>query len=166
MKSKMMRTPHVVVLAAVATLNLLVACEPDRHEKVGGSDEMAIMTVIDELTDAYVARDWNEFAGHFTDDGVWMPPGLAPLSGKDEWWSFVQQWWDSSEIRDMGVTTEELVVIGSWAIERHTEFQVVVFGDDSEPVSLYFKGIWIFRRQDDGTWKIAQYIWNETVPAA
>ena len=121
----MMRTRHVVVLAAVATLNLLVACEPDRHEKVDGSDEMAIKAVIDELTDAYVARDWNEFAGHFTDDGVWMPPGLAPLSGEDEWWSFVQPWWDSSEIRDMVVTTEEIVGNGSGEIERQTDVHVV-----------------------------------------
>ena len=50
-----MRTPHFVVLAAVAMLNSLVACEPDRHEKVGVSDETAIKAVIDELTDAYVA---------------------------------------------------------------------------------------------------------------
>ena len=64
----------------------------------------------------------------------------------------------------VGVTTDELVVTGDWAIERHTEFQVSTFGDSAEPVSLYFKGVWIFRRQDDGSWKIARYIWNENIP--
>jgi len=62
---------------------------------------------------------------------------------------------------DLGVTTEELVVINDWAIERHTEYQVTTFGESAEPASLYFKGIWIFRRQEDGSWKISQYIWNE-----
>ena len=161
-----MRIPSLSILAVLATLNLLVGCETDHRKTIIDTDEKAIETVIGELTDAYAARDWDAFAAYFTDDGIWMPPGLAPLGGEDAWWSFAQQWWNSSTVLDIGVTTEELVVIGDWAIERHSEFQVSTFGDSAEPVSLYFKGIWIFRRQDDGSWKIARYIWNENIPPA
>lgn len=159
-----MQNLRLLVLVAISTLTLLVACEPDRRVENVDADEAAIRTAIQEMTDAYAARDWSAFAGYFTDDGVWMPPGLAPLKGEDAWWSFVQEWWDSSEVRDIGVTTEELVVVGDWAIERHAEFQVVTLGESSEPVSMYFKGIWIFRRQGDGSWKVAHYIWNENIP--
>jgi uncharacterized protein (TIGR02246 family) len=158
-----MRNRSLFILAVVATLELLVGCETDQRATVIDADEQAIKTVIGEMTDAYAARDWDTFASNFADDGIWMPPGLAPLSGEDAWWSFAQQWWDSSTVLDIGVTTEELVVTGDWAIERHTEFQVSTFGDSAEPVSLYFKGVWIFRRQDDGSWKIARYIWNENI---
>jgi uncharacterized protein (TIGR02246 family) len=140
---------------------ILVACEAERPQPSVDVERKAIEIVIEELTDAYKARDWDAFAGYFTDDGIWMPPGVAPLRGKNAWWSFVQQWWDSSRVMDIGVTTEELVVINDWAIERHTEYQVTTFGESAEPASLYFKGIWIFRRQEDGSWKISQYIWNE-----
>jgi len=140
---------------------ILVGCEAERPQPSVGVERKAIEIVIEELTDAYKARDWDAFAGYFTDDGIWMPPGVAPLRGKNAWWSFVQQWWDSSRVMDLGVTTEELVVINDWAIERHTEYQVTTFGESAEPASLYFKGIWIFRRQEDGSWKISQYIWNE-----
>lgn len=157
----MMPRSSLSACAAIIAMLMLVGCEADRPEPSIDVERKAIGIVIDELTNAYVARDWDTFAAYFTDDGVWMPPGVAPLRGKDSWWSFVQPWWDSSRVIDIGVTTEELVVIGDWAIERHTEFQVMMFGESEEPASLYFKGVWIFRRQDDGSWKIAQYIWNE-----
>ena len=160
----MMRRPSLSIIATVTAMTLLLGCETDRRETVVEADQTAIKTVIVELTDAYADCDWDAFAGFFTDDGIWMPPGLTPLSGKDAWWSFAQQWWDISQVVDIGVTTEELVVIGDWAIESHTEFQVTTFEGSEEPGSVYFKGIWIFRRQDDGSWKIAQYIWNENTP--
>jgi uncharacterized protein (TIGR02246 family) len=161
-----MRIRNLSVLAVVAALTLLLGCEKDHRETAVDADDRAIRTVIDEMTNAYVARDWDAFTSFFTDDGIWMPPGFAPLSGKDAWWSFVRPWWDSSRVIDIGVTIEDLNVIGDWAIERHTEFQVTSSGDNSEPVSFYFKGVWIFRRQQDGSWKIAQYIWNMNTPPA
>ena len=157
----MTRKSSLSPCAAIIAMLMLVVCEVDHHEPAIDIERKAIEFVIEELTNAYVARDWDTFAGYFTDDGIWMPPGVAPLSGKDAWWSFVQPWWDSSRVIDIGVTTEELVVINDWAIERHTEYQVMTFAEGAEPVSLYFKGVWIFRRHDDGSWKIAQYIWNE-----
>jgi len=150
--------------AALVLTVVIVGCEVERPQPSADVDRKAIESVIEELTNAYVARDWDAFTDFFSDDGVWMPPGMAPLRGKDAWWSFVQPWWDGSNVIDIGVTTEELVVIDDWAIERHTEYQITTFGDSAEPASLYFKGVWIFRRQDNGAWKIAQYIWNENTP--
>lgn len=160
----MTRSSGLLTCAAIAAMLMLLGCEAEQSEPSVDVERKAIKTVIDDLTNAYVARDWVAFAGFFTDEAIWMPPGITPLRGEEAWWSFVQQWWDSSNVTDIGVTTEELVVIDDWAIERHTEYQVTTFGDSAEPVSLYFKGIWIFRRQEDGSWKIAQYIWNENAP--
>jgi len=145
----------------VFALILVVGCGPDQRQVSRDDDISAIRTAIDGLTDAYVARDWDSFASFFTNDGIWMPPGVALLQGKEAWWAWVKPWWNSSTVMDIGVSTEELIVIDDWAIERHIEHQTTIFGAGEEPASLHFKGIWIFRRQEDGSWKIAQYIWNE-----
>ncbi len=160
-----MRRPscHLTVITATA-LFLLVGCEPETQPESVTEDSAAIRKSIERLTDAYATRDWEAFAGFFADDGVWMPPDVAPLRGKEAWWSFVQPWWDSSTVLEIGSTTEKLVVIDDWAIEFHSEYQVITFGDSTEAVSLYFKGIWIFRRQGDDSWRITQYIWDEDAP--
>ncbi len=93
-----------------------------------------------------------------------MPPRIAPLRGKDAWWDWVQSWWDYSTVVEIGVSTEEIIVVDDWAIERHSQYQTTIYGYGDEPTSLYLKGIWVFHQQVDGSWKIARYIWNENLP--
>ncbi len=159
-----MRITNTILCTTLISMLMFVGCEAEHPEPTLSDERQAIETVIEQLTDAYVARDWDAFASFFADDSVWMPPGIGPLRGKDAWWSFVQPWWDDSTVLEIGSTTEELVVIDDWAIEFHSEYQVMTFEDGAEPASLYFKGVWIFRRQEDGIWRITQYIWDEDVP--
>ncbi len=161
-----MRRLEITSLAIVASMSLLIACDSDRRDKGIDADQAAIKTLIGKSIDAFVARDWDEFVGTFSEDAVWMPPGSGILRGQDAWWSFVQPWWNSSAVIEIDITTEELIVSGDWAIERHSEFQVFTIGDNPEPITAYFKAIWVFQRQVDGTWKISRYIWNESPPPA
>ncbi len=124
------------------------------------ADIAQIKNLTEQLKEAYIARDWERFSGFFTDDGVWMPPNMEPLVGKEAWWSFVESWWDQSAVERMTVSHEEIVVVGDWAYERHNETQVVIPRGGGESSELYFKGVWILQRQDNGSWKIARYIWN------
>jgi len=78
----MMRRSSLLTGAAVIAMLILVGCEAERPQPSVGVERKAIEIVIEELTDAYKARDWDAFAGYFTDDGIWMPPGVAPLRGK------------------------------------------------------------------------------------
>jgi len=155
---------RLATLLVAATI-VLGGCAPDQPASSTDKDIVAIEAVIDGLTKAYVARDWDSFAQFFAEDGVWMPPGVEPLSGKAAWWEWVQPWWGSSTVVNIGVSTQDLVVIDDWAIERHVEYQSTIFGDAEAPTTLNFKGVWIFHRQKDGSWKIAQYIWNENNPS-
>ena len=125
------------------------------------ADIKAIKSVSEQLVEAYEARNWNAFAEFFTADGIWMPPGVAPLHGKDEWWAWVKPRWNDSTVVQMTLSSEEIVVTGDWAFERHIERQDMIFGSGGAPTSYYFRGIWILRRQKDGPWKIARYIWNK-----
>ena len=149
----MMRRVFSAVLLGLA-ITACVSCSPSQS-----SDPDAIRAVIAGLTDAYKERDWDAFAGYFTEDAVWMPPNRTNLVGKDEWWSMVERWWHTTSVVEMGVETRDLIVERHWAIERHDEWQTTV-NEDGDLTTRYFKGIWILERQSDGSWKIARYIWN------
>ena len=60
----------------------------------------------------------------------------------------------------MDLSSEEIVVAGDWAFERHTEMTISKGNESGETRQSYYKGIWILQRQEDATWKIARYIWN------
>jgi uncharacterized protein (TIGR02246 family) len=141
---------------------LLAGCGTAQQAADTDADIEAIKSLSEQLQDAYIARNWERFSGFFTDDGVWMPPNLEPLVGKEAWWSWAQQWWDQSSVEQLSVSLEEIVVAGDWAFERHSETHVIIPKASGEPSQLYFKGVWILQRQDDGSWQIARYIWNSS----
>jgi len=128
--------------------------------KVDDPDVSAIESMNKQTEAAYIADDWMRFMDFFTDDAIWMPPNEAPLIGKEAMWSWAKQWWDESTIEEMTVSYEEIVVAGDWAFERHNRTTVTVPKAGGESSTSHDKGIWLLRRQADGSWKIARYIWN------
>ena len=139
---------------------LLNGCGTAQQAADTDADIAAIKNLTEQLQSAYVARDWDRFSGFFTDDGVWMPPDMAPLVGKEAWWSWVKQWWDQVAVERMKVSPEEIVVAGDWSFVRYNETTVYVPKAGGEPGESYFKGIWVLQRQANGSWQIARFIWN------
>ncbi len=145
--------PMGVVLLLVSYGMTLQAADTD-------ADVAAIENLVEQVKDAYVARDWEKFSGFFTSDGVWMPANRLPLIGREAWWSFIQRGWERSSVEQMDLSSEEIVVAGDWAFERHTEMTISKGNESGETRQSYYKGIWILQRQEDASWKIARYIWN------
>lgn len=139
---------------------LIVSCGTTQQAPDTDADIAAIESLSEQVQDAYIARDWEQFSSFFTDDGIWMPRNRMPLIGKEAWWSWIQGWWDQSAVEQMDVSSEEIVVAGDWAFERHNEVTTSRVKESGETRQSYYKGIWILRRQEDGSWKIARYIWN------
>ncbi len=152
---------------------LLTSCDNYPGQETNGQDTVtmeaeiaAIHTLSESVQKAYIARDWDQFADYFTDDAIWMPNEVSPLTGKDQWWTFVAPFWDTTTVIEMDIVTEEIVVAGDWAFERHSEKQVIrPASGEGDTATYYFKGIWLLQRQADGAWKIARYIWNWNPPA-
>ncbi len=139
-------------------LGLLVGCGTPHEGADDEADIAAIKSLSKQAQAAYIARDWEGFASFFTDDGVWMPSGKLPLIGKEAWWSWIGGGWDRGTIDKMDLSHDEIVVAGDWAFERHSESTVSTRGGETR--ERHYKGVWILRRQADGSWKIARYIWN------
>jgi uncharacterized protein (TIGR02246 family) len=160
----MMRKLTVSNCTIAAAILLLIGCETDRREAGIHADTAAIKTVSEQAAEAWTAGDWNTFAEFYTDDTIWMPPAEAPIRGIDALRTWVGPIWNDSTVVEISMTSEEIVVIDDWAFERHFESLVQMDEINGESKQYYLKGARIFRREEDGSWKIAQYIWNENVP--
>jgi len=122
--------------------------------ETNGTDVKAIEGMLEQLSAAYLARDWDGFTSFFTEDAVWMPPDQPPLIGKDAWWSWIGGGWHQSTIQEQDTGSQEIVVEGDWAYGWHKETQR---GPDWQ---TNFKGIFIMQRQVNDSWKIARYCFN------
>jgi len=139
----------------------LVAFDASAQETDDETDIAAINAAVEQLKAAYIARDWDRFSSFFTEDAIWLPADLPPFTGKAEWWSFVEQFWNSTAVVETDLSSDEIILAGDWAFERHTETTTSVStAGDGEPSTSLFKGVWLWHREVDGSWKIARYIWN------
>jgi uncharacterized protein (TIGR02246 family) len=109
-----------------------------------------------------VSEDVDAHLATMTEDCVMLPPGEPAVVGHEAiaaWSAAFGELFDASG----GYTGSEVVVLGDWAIERYTgEVTFTPAGGEGAPVT--FKGIHIYRRQADGSWLIAQDVWNMDTP--
>jgi uncharacterized protein (TIGR02246 family) len=113
--------------------------------------------------DAFETGDIWKTIDYFTDDTVWTPNGGVAIVGKDA----VRAWatrFDGQTCK-FRTTPEEVVVAGDWAFARFVGVMTLssTTGEE-ERESTCFQCFWTLRRQEDGSWKIAHWIWNEQPP--
>lgn len=118
-----------------------------------------IRATIEDMTEAYIARDLERFVGFFTDDIVAMPSGVAAIVGIEDWKALLTKFFAGSDVSNMVSKSEDITVIGDWAIEWHNEAATYTSKDSGDSSRNFNKGMWAFRREDD-RWKIARYVWN------
>lgn len=127
------------------------------------ADVDAIDAVREREASVFGARDLDALAAIFTDDAVIMPPGEATVNGTPA----IRDWAEGLLSQfDIEANYEEsdVTVAGDWAFERYTGRMVLTPRGGGDPMEVPARGIHVYRRQDDGSWRIAQDIWN--APAA
>ena len=106
-------------------------------------DEKAILGIWDTYTDARVSGDADTWLSLWDPDGIRMPPGVPAVDfatfapGTPERFS--------KPPASMAINSEEIVVAGDWAYSR---------GNFTVNDAIEGKFLTIFRRQDDGSWRI------------
>lgn len=100
--------------------------------------------------------DITAIAEYLAEDVVLMPPGAPPIVGKE---AVVEGLADERDY-DIDQASEEVFVSGNLAVDRITitGSRDPTAGDDADGVSL--KGVDVYRRDADGTWKCLIAIWN------
>jgi uncharacterized protein (TIGR02246 family) len=126
-------------------------------------DLVAIRKIIDEYRDGYNTGNLSKVMNLWTEDGVVMPSGEPYVIGKEaiEDWKgvyFKQYNFNLQSISD------EVQIGGDWAFNRGTYRMVMTPRNGGAPVSETGKFIQIFRREPDGSWKIARDMGNTSEP--
>lgn len=151
-----------------SALLVVLACSPpaespSNQESTRAEDESAIRALRQAFNEAQRAGDADRVAAFYTDDAVVLGPDAPSTSGLDairagsaEFYGSYE--WNSSE------PIEDLEVQGDWAFTRTTWSSTQTDKSTGATVDISGKAVHIYRRQPDGTWKIAIDIYNSDAP--
>lgn len=135
----------------------LAAC--NQAQQARGEDEAAIRALRQAFLESQAAGDAERIAAFYTDDAIMMGPDAPSVTGIDAIRAgsvdFYKQYeWSTQE------PVEELQVLGNWAFTRTTWSGTRTDKSTGTAVQVSGKAVHIYRRQPDGTWKIAIDIFN------
>ena len=116
-----------------------------------------------------ISRDWSKSAatgnveetlGYWAEDAVVMSPGDAPIKGKNAIRGMIEA---TSKIPGLKISWEPLSVAVSqsgdmaYMIEQN---QVSVNDSLGKSITTYNKGVTVWRKEADGSWKNIVDMWN------
>lgn len=118
-----------------------------------------------EYIDAFNREDIATMIGYVTSDVDGMAPNRPAIRGVDAQTRFWRDGFAAARSLFFGFP-ENLEIIGDVAIDRHRWVLDSMPKRGGRPVHDQGKGIWISKRQADGSWKIVQSIWNSDLSRA
>ncbi len=154
---------HLALIAAPLGL-LLAGCAQgarDEAAEAAEPDTGAILEVSKAQTVALAAGDIEGYLAAYQDDAVWMPATSEEIIGKPAARQRLQ-WALADATIEVELKPEELVVMSpDWVLLRGTYVVLTTpkNGDEASDAVGSYLNIW--RRQEDGSWKIAYDIWTE-----
>lgn len=110
------------------------------------------------------ANDLDMFLATVTDDIVFIAPNAPAMEGKGVVGPWVGGYFEAVETA-WEKTTVEFVVSGDWAFERYRYQVTDTPRGGGEAYQDTGNGINIYRRGDDGVWRVARDAWATDQPA-
>jgi ketosteroid isomerase-like protein len=138
-----------------------LSCEFQLQPSNVEADAAAIRSVWKEQE--MVAYNNGDACADTTSNGVFIPENSPPIVGQ----SAIRSWCESlfdEIVFDVNPTIDELVVQGDWAFAVGTWRGRVRPKGGGDWTEIENGTIAIYRRQEDGAWKLARAIWNSNKP--
>ena len=126
------------------------------HEAEVDADRAAIQAATAELLAALAV---------WSDDGILMPPHHAAVRGRAELQRYFRELFSRTAFK-FSFTSSDIRLAGDLAFERLTYTALSWPALGGPPVEDEGKGVHVYRRQTDGSWKLALDIWNSDRPLA
>jgi len=128
-----------------------------------GADRQAIAAATAQFQAAENAGDVDQFRNYFADDLVMMGPNEPAVAGADSVAALMRMFHDAFAVQ-VEYTSEEMVVFGEWGFDRGTERLTVTPKTGGAPIRATGKYLYLYHRQEDGSWKQSRVIWNSSDP--
>jgi len=149
---------HLSLISVFFLILTGTSCAPAPNE----ADPTAISEAREQLIAALNNDNVDGIMAILTGDHITMAPNEPALA-----LTALRAWHQSriSESKlDMSFTSEEILMVGDWAFERWTSSLTLTPTAGGSPTRDSNKGIWVWKRQADGTWRLARSIWNSDIP--
>jgi len=159
----------VVLLGFIVAVSAMAAQHKQpATQATTATDEAKIRDVIEHHVMWFNAGDWKSIGTEFTDDAVAMIDSTPNLTGKEALTAFFRdelaQFAAAGVTVKLAATVDEAQVFADWALVRATFSPTFINGDKQSQHHVRF--MLIFRKQADGSWKIARFMTNSPPVAA
>ena len=144
------------ISAMTLALALIGSPVPVSAGGLSNSDIEAIHTARAARSAAIAAGDAVAAAAVATDDGVILPPGLPPRQGQ----AALREWFTNFPFTSLVFTSLEIDGANGIAYDRGAYEGTLRDGGVTRG-----KYLWIWKKQGDGSWRVAIAMWNLNAPA-
>lgn len=149
--------PAVVVTTALA----LIACTSER-----GDDTASVQAITERAgiwPEAAEAGDTERMISLYATDAVFLPPGSPPVEGRERIADLFRQQFGRFQV-DVEFETDGIVVERDLAYRRGCYRADLVGRENRDTVVARDEFLEIWRRGEDGIWRITRDMWNSTRP--
>lgn len=157
-----MTTLRLAATSALAAA-LLGGCASQRRTAPNAGDDESAHRAHEAYVAAINSNDLDTFLDMLTDDAVFMAPNSPRRVGKQAIREWAEPYLDAYHIH-WDKTSLEFIITGDYAIEQYA------YAEDDTPkaggpqLQDTGKGLNIYRRCDDGVWRVARDAWNSDLP--
>jgi len=148
----------IVTIGLAICLGFSVGCQ--RPTGLSEADRTAIRKADETDMMMMIAKDWKGDLALYTEDAIQLPPNQAALQGK----AAIQAWYEAfppfSNFQEQSLDIEGQADL---AYDRGT-YSMTVTPPGAAPIEDRGKYLTIYRKQADGSWKIARVMFNSDLP--
>jgi ketosteroid isomerase-like protein len=139
----------------------LKACmQPDESTNTSSETDLSAITEAGQrLITALKEDDIPGILGELSEDHITLAPNDLALADEQGLRSWHQSRIDSFTF-DINYTSEDIRIEGDMAVERWSSTPKLSPRNGGPAIEGQSKGLWVWHRQPDGSWKLLWSIWN------
>lgn len=139
---------------------------PPADQRLAASDVSAVRRVGEGYLAAIRSGDVNAMMAQWADDPTVLPPNAPGVRGQEEVRAWAEAFQKRIRVTEARCTESEVAIGGDLATERLAFTMTLAPAAGGAPMILTGKGVHVYRRQADGSWKLSLDIWNADNPPA
>jgi len=137
------------------SLTLVISCQVPETVSFSDTDIAAVEAATNQYSTAILGGDYDKIRTLAHPDIVLMPPGAQLIKGTDA----VIEWMQQGPAPEGSLNPEDVQGSGDIAYVRGN-FDLIMKINDSTQVSENGKYVEIWRKMEDGSWKVQTDVWN------